>query len=212
MKTYTVKEAQRLDKEATAKYGIPSILLMENAGRSSFEIIQKKIISKTNYLIFIGSGNNGGDGLVLARHLANHKKEVALCFIGNTKNFSEDTRVNWEIVSNYANIHLIELEDLSKSSYDIIVDALFGTGLSRNIEGKYKEAIEFINNSGLPVVSLDIPSGLSGDTGDIYGLSVVAQETIAMGLVKKGLLEDKAKPYVGNISIANISLPQNDVI
>jgi NAD(P)H-hydrate epimerase len=181
----TAEQMRQADRLAIQKYGIPAPTLMENAGRGAFEILQKKFPDLRDKKVFIiaGKGNNGGDGRVLGRLLNGVAKEVQVADVGA-----------WQTGS--------------LQEYDIVVDAIFGTGLSRPVEGPAKEAIEAINRAGKWVMALDIPSGLSADTGKPLGAAVRADLTGTMGLPKLGPILPEAADYVGDLEIIDIGIPK----
>ncbi|EFI41665.1 NAD(P)H-hydrate epimerase [Peptoniphilus sp. oral taxon 386] len=198
-------EMIKLDKEATSKYKIPSLLLMENAAVAIFH--QLNIYD--SYTIVCGGGNNGGDGVALARHLLINKKDVDVFIVKDPK--SDDLIKNLEMLKNLTeNIFFIENEndlDLLVNSLEVnevCVDAIFGTGLTRNVDGIYEKVIDNINAHSNYTCSIDIPSGLDADTGNILGSVVMANETITIHDVKDGMVNNE---ICGKISTVYIGIP-----
>ncbi|MCB4790927.1 MAG: NAD(P)H-hydrate epimerase [Elusimicrobia bacterium] len=209
MITVTSRQMRSIDATAINKYGIPAGILMENAGiETAKDIIKtRKYISKP-VAVFCGSGNNGGDGLVVARHLFNNNFNVEIFLAKPAVAFKTDSLINYNSAKKLG----IKIRKYSKaidlSKYGLIVDALLGTGTKGEITGIHKEIIEKINLSKKPVISIDIPSGLDADSGKTLGAAVKALKTITIGFVKKGLVTKAAKPYVGKLTVAGIGLPR----
>ncbi len=215
----SVNEMRELDRKAIEDYGIPSLLLMENAGRSVAEASLKMLKSrkKGNRVTLVsGKGNNGGDGLVAARHLINSGMLVSVFIIAESeKSLKGDPGINYGMLRKMkADIQFLkgetwELEALEPAfrASDLIIDALFGTGLSHNLEDPYYSIVQSINESGRPILSIDIPSGLNGDTGTVMGIAVRADRTITLACFKSGLLKGKGPQYTGKVEIGYISIP-----
>ena len=229
MKPYLTRtQLQAIDRIATDKYGIPSLILMENAGRAVAEETIKLLKHKKNprVTVICGKGNNGGDGFVTARHLHNKKYKVTILYLGNindVKSRSEATNINLNIALKLR-IPVIELSFLLKGlprphrnafrllkSADVIIDAIFGIGLEREIQSPLLEFIAQINSSSIPVVAVDIPSGLDTDTGNPLGIAIKAKRTVTFGFPKIGFLRPSAKKYLGKLIIADIGIP-NEVV
>ncbi len=212
----TAHEMRRIDEHAIQEYGIPSLILMENAGIvCTREVLKIAKARKPSVAIFSGKGNNGGDGFVVARHLANKGLEPVVFFFQKPAEMKPDPLTNFRILEKMK-VKLIDcsekldrakvLKIMKKSG--AIVDALFGTGLSKPIVGSFRKAIETINDSKLPVIAVDIPSGLNADTGEVMGVCVRAKVTVALGLPKKGFYLERARHFTGRIVIADISIPR----
>jgi len=189
---------------------MPALLLMENAASSSFNLIQT-YYPEGAVLFICGSGNNGGDGLALARKLYSAGREVQVIIRGNPGKFSEETALNYKILEtidiplcfNPAKEILKEILGETR----LIVDALLGTGLNRDVDDYGRSLIDFINNSSCPVVSLDIPSGLDGESGMPRGSAVQADRTICFGALKKGNIMSPGMQHNGNLFYSTISFP-----
>jgi NAD(P)H-hydrate epimerase len=180
MKVSRVAEMRDVDRSALETYGIPEELLMENAGLAVYRVLERELgIAGKTFVVCCGVGNNGGDGLVIARQLHANGAVVKVHVLGDASKFRDAAQVNLHIVSRLPVALTIESalpalqQDMAQC--DVIVDALFGTGLSRQVEGLYREVIEQINASGKPVLSVDIPSGVHGETGQVMGTAVRAQ-------------------------------------
>ncbi|MCQ4925182.1 NAD(P)H-hydrate epimerase [Tissierella carlieri] len=211
MLAISCEEMKAMDFYAIEKIGIPSIVLMENA---ALRVIDNIDLDRMNSITLIcGVGNNGGDGLAIARHLIINRKNVDLFIVGNLDKGTKDFNINLNILKNMELkfIHITgekELEILKKSlvKNDLTIDSIFGIGLTRDVEDIYKDVISLINHYSNNILSVDIPSGLDGDTGEILGISVKSNKTITFHLIKKGLLE--SKEYTGEIIVEPIGIPE----
>lgn len=212
MKIVTARRMQQIDKKATRRFGIPAMILMENAAISSaFCVLQMLKIGQSNVILFCGQGNNGGDGFACARHLINRGLKVKVYFVGKEEKLSSEAKINCRILRKLG-IRILkpklpsvkkELEDA-----DLIVDALLGIGLKDRVRQPVYSLIELINNSKKPVLSLDIPSGLDATSGKVRGIALRAKRTVTFGLFKKGFLNPRAAEYTGELTIGDISLPR----
>ncbi|MDP8264722.1 MAG: NAD(P)H-hydrate epimerase [Candidatus Aceula lacicola] len=214
-KAFSVKQAQRLDRIAIEQFGIPSIVLMENAGRLvACEIMRILKKSKGNFVCIIcGAGNNGGDGFVVARHLLNNGYRVKVFLIGSVNRLNNGPAIHYKIlkklkcpIQNVSRLNQDMLKDFKKAT--LIVDAIFGVGLNRAISDPFKSIIEAINTFKKRVVSIDVPSGIDADTGRICGVCVKAYETVTMAVLKKGLLKNSATANTGEIRVVDIGIPK----
>lgn len=213
MKISWVSEMRELDKTASEKFGIKEELLMENAGLATCAVIEKELgIKGKRFLVFCGLGNNGGDGFVIARKIHSNGGNVRVFIIGNRDKFKDVAKMNLDIISLLPiEISPVETADAIKSEVahcDAIVDAIFGTGLTRDVGGVYRDVIERINQSGKAVFSADIPSGVSGDTGKIMGISVQADHTVTFGLPKIGNMLYPGYDMGGKLYTTHISFPR----
>jgi NAD(P)H-hydrate epimerase len=214
----TRDQARAFDAWAINELGIPGPVLMENAGRSCAELIEEKLSSKTNpkVCIFCGIGNNGGDGFVIARHLLNNGFAVVTVICGDYKKVKGDAKINLAILEGLgATIKILDVDNadnIEKSvatfaqGADLIVDAIFGTGLTGQLRDEYKRLIEAINTLHLPILAVDIPSGLDCDTGLALGASIKAGWTVTFVAVKKGFACETAKQYTGEVYVASIGV------
>ena len=212
MKVSWVSEMRELDKTASEEFGIKEDLLMENAGLATCSVISRVFgIKNRTFLVFSGVGNNGGDGFVIARKIHSNGGNVTVFILGDKRNFRGVARMNLDIISLLPiEIRQIKSADSIKNDVfhcDAIVDAIFGTGLTRNVKGMYSDVIELINKCGKTVFSADIPSGVSGDTGKIMGVAVKADYTVTFGLPKLGNLMFPGHDLCGDLYVTHISFP-----
>jgi hydroxyethylthiazole kinase-like uncharacterized protein yjeF len=212
MKVSRVQEMRNLDQTAIKNYGISDDLLMENAGLASFHALAGEFdIPDNRFLIICGIGNNGGDGLVVARKIHSMGGLVKLLILGRPDNFKGAAKHNYAIVSklglDIGSLDRLEILQDALLCSDIIVDALFGTGLSRKVEGLYAGVIDAVNQASLPVVSIDIPSGIHGDTGEVMGTAVSADMTVTFGLPKLGNILYPGFEHCGKLFVTHISFP-----
>lgn len=210
-------ESRAFDSWAIQKLGIPGPVLMENAGRSCAEFILEKLKLKKNpkVCIFCGTGNNGGDGFVIARHLRNNDVNVSVAICGDKNKIGGDAKINLDILERLGQtVEQLDINnpDIGKQAQqfaidaDLIVDAVFGTGLSGQLNEQHKRLIEAINSLKKKVLAVDIPSGLDCDTGISLGAAIKADWTITFAAFKKGFLNADAKNFTGQISIAFIGV------
>ncbi|HKK83880.1 MAG TPA: NAD(P)H-hydrate epimerase, partial [Atribacterota bacterium] len=212
MKISRVKEMQDMDKEAVEKYGISDELLMENAGLATYQVIAKNFkINDGHFLIFCGVGNNGGDGLVVARKLFSNGANIKLCILGNPEKYKNAALKNWQIIQklNLPVMIMPTMKEIATSIVpeNIIIDAIFGTGLTRDIEGDYLKTIQLINQKNNQVISIDIPSGIDGNSGKVNGIAIRANHTVTFGLPKIGNILYPGYDYAGNLHVSHISFP-----
>jgi len=216
MKIVTGKQMLEIERIAIEKMGIPSIFLMENAAlcvaKHCLKILDRILNCKKNpkVMIICGAGNNGGDGMAAARHLHTKGIDVELVFAADTNAVKGDPALYFEIIKKLGIPVKTALPDPAAIELcDIVVDAMFGTGLDRNIGGKYAAIIELINSYAKYIVSVDIPSGVHSGTGQIMGCAVKAAETVTFGYPKTGLYVYPGASCAGKIHIEDISLPVN---
>jgi NAD(P)H-hydrate epimerase len=212
MKICTVAEMQQLDQTAMETYAIPETILMENAGLATCNIIAERFeIQKNHFLVVCGSGNNGGDGLVIARKLYSNGASVCLALLASPAKFKSAAQINFKIIEKLGIpiYNITEREQLREplKNADIIIDAIFGTGLQRKVEGLYSDIIHSINQSSLPCISVDIPSGINGNTGEIMGTAIEANITITYGQPKLGNLFYPGNKNGGKLYVTHISFP-----
>ncbi len=216
MNAATAKIIRELDRLATEEYGIPGAVLMENAGRGSAKILLERYPEayQTGVTIVAGTGNNGGDGFVIARHLANQGVEVDVFIAGpaekvrqgeSAENLSTIRKMGIPIVPMTKDEDLAALAD-SIAGRGIVVDALLGTGLERDVSGIFSRAIAIINE-GYSVLSVDIPSGISSDTGKVMGSAVKADVTVTFALPKLGNLLYPGAELCGDLIVLDIGIP-----
>jgi NAD(P)H-hydrate epimerase len=220
IKVTTASEIRKLDQQATELYNIPSIVLMENAAIGVVDFISQlsNEIKINNVLIFVGHGNNGGDGFAIARHLTNRNYNVCVVMVGNVEKLSGDAKINFNILLKMSdteeNLSVIvnptshnKLKFVFNEPFDLIVDALLGTGLNSEIRKPYLNAIEWMNKYKAVKIAVDIPTGLSSDNGKILGSAFKSDYTLTMGLPKVGLFINDGPAVAGEIEIVDISYP-----
>lgn len=212
MRVATVEQMRNMDSRAIQKYCLPETVLMENAGLASISVIQNELeIGENRFIVLCGLGNNGGDGLVVARKLHSNGGEVKVVVLGNPQKYKGASADNFDRAKK-GGVEIIEspegdtLNDLLTHS-DVVIDGLFGTGLTRDVGGRYKDVVEAINKYGKQVFSLDIPSGVDGNNGQIRGVAVKADHTITFGLPKLGNLLFPGASCGGMLWVTHISFP-----
>ena len=203
-------EMKAMDTHAIEVVGIPSDTLMRRAASGAVEAAKEMLGGKDKKtVIFCGSGNNGGDGIAMAAYLRQEGYPVDCVMVGSREKMTWDSRVMVEWYESLGAV-LMDYEEGKNdlSGCRLIVDALFGTGLSRNISGKYESLIGKINDSCIPVLACDIPSGISADTGEILGCAVKADVTVTFNLPKTGQLLPPGTEYTGKLLVHDIGIPQ----
>jgi NAD(P)H-hydrate epimerase len=213
MKTVSVETMRWLDS-TTISGGVPGEVLMDRAGLGAAEIIRRDIVRGAwgqvkRLVVLAGKGNNGGDGYVVARDVAaNGPCPVAMHAVCDVAELRGEARHHAELLP--ANVPLLVGQELPEDAFrpgDLIVDSLLGTGTSGAPRAPYDEWIRRVNASGCPVVALDIPSGLNGDTGEAAGAVVQADLTITMAVPKTGLLSEVGRPCCGRLRCVDIGVP-----
>ena len=185
--------------------GIPKQVIMENAGRGVADILRKKFdILNKQILIVAYHGNNGGDGFVAARHLCD-EAEIDVLFIGDEENLKNGALLNFKKIENNEKIQILDLEAVDFSDYDIIIDAIFGTGIRGEIKDPLATLITNLNKAKAFKVSVDIPTGLDPGTGDIVDKCVNADLIVTFHDLKKGLEKFKDKAVVADIGLPKYS-------
>ncbi len=215
MKLFTAAQSRELDRKTIEEHGVPSLQLMENAATALSDEAERIAVSKSA-AIFCGSGNNGGDGIAAARILAARGFDVRAFLVGSREKLTDDAA---EMERRLVECGL-ELEGYTGGNEQldfavkcgVIVDAMLGTGLNNPVKGKYAEVIEVINNADVPVVSADIPSGISADTGEILGCGVNADATVTFGFAKIGQFLEPGCVKVGRITVADIGILADEAI
>lgn len=218
----TRDEVRAFDSWAINMLGIPGVVLMENAGRSCAELIKEKLsgIAEPKVCIFCGTGNNGGDGYVIARHLLNNGFRVAVIIVGDRSKIKGDARINLDILERLGQpIEQLNLSDAGitgkvkalAAGADMIVDSILGTGLEGQLSDEYRQLIESINTCGCSVLAVDIPSGLDCDSGSALGgdgAAIKATYTVTFAAVKAGFTSAcDVSQYTGEIFVASIGVP-----
>lgn len=217
MRYMTAQEAKEIDRRAQEEFGIPSTILMENAGWQSAEVAMEMLQGKEgkSVVCVCGRGNNGGDGFVAARHLINKGIDVDTFLIGDPLEIKGDAKINYTILQRMA-VKIVVLKNKEEFSLlrerlketGLIIDAIFGVGLQGEVEEPYRTTIELINGSGKPVLSIDIPSGLDGTEGKVRGICIKATQTITFTLPKTGFIKNDGPLYTGKLIVVDISIPK----
>lgn len=195
------QEMKAIDNYTIQEIGIPSLVLMERAALAVVEQIEKKADKTDRILCICGTGNNGGDGVAVARMLHQKGYAVQCRIVGNPEKCSKETGTQIEIAKKIG-VPFVNKEE--QREYTIIVDALFGIGLSRDITGEFAKIIEWINQQEKEVFAVDIPSGICADTGHIKGIAVKADVTVTFGYWKTGLLLFPGFTHAGDVIVADI--------
>jgi hydroxyethylthiazole kinase-like uncharacterized protein yjeF len=218
VKLVTAKQMQELDRRTIEECGIPGIVLMENAGRGAVELLMRSFPEARtgSVAILAGSGNNGGDGFVIARYLKNWGLRATVYLFSSVDEVKGDAATNlriWlamggELVEVVSQGDLAGIKkEFSKAS--LMVDAIFGTGLHSEIKGLLKDIISFVNTLPQSVMAVDIPSGLDATTGKVLGDAMKADLTATFGLTKIGQVIEPGVGYVGRLEVIDIGIPRH---
>lgn len=199
----TCREMKALDANTMEKMEIPSLVLMERASLKVVEEMEKFLKPEDRILVVCGSGNNGGDGIAAARILFLKGYCCEIFLAGKEESMTEETQTQWRIAGNY---HVPFTNNPDWNEYTTIVDAIFGVGLSRPIEGRYGEIIGEMNKAHARKVAVDIPSGINGDTGEVLGCAFGADLTVTFAFLKRGLLFFPGRMYAGKTVVADIGI------
>ena len=204
----SVKQMMQIENNGHAM-GFLKKFMMENAGASAVRRLLENIgdITSKKILIFAGLGNNGGDGLVMARHLAGYNSNVTVFLLGSLDKIkTEESQWNWDLLKKIPSVKLISSDEVNiHFTPDVIIDAILGTGISGNIKEPYASAINFINNTECFKLSVDVPSGLNPDNGEIANLVVKSNITVTFHKMKKGM--PLHNDICGKIYVEKIGIP-----
>lgn len=207
-------EVRAIDRRAIQEYGLPGIVLMENAGRGTAELLMRLRIGGP-VVIAAGRGNNGGDGFVIARHLENAGHDVRILLFGDPSRLQGDAAVNFRVIDKAGTPLSVLDRDLRPESLaselakaDWIVDALLGTGTQGEIREPYVTAIQAINAASARKLAVDLPSGLDCDAGEPLGPCVRANHTATFVARKRGFDNPGASTYTGNVHVIGIGVPK----
>ena len=214
----TTDEMRALDGHAISTLGIPSTSLMETAGRGAAEAITIALGESSHgarVVILCGSGNNGGDGLVIARVLFSHGCDVQVLLMTSLGSLSSDASLNLEIAQRMnipiectADSTTLSAWEETVAQADVVVDALFGTGVSRPLSGHFPQACRMISDCGGMRVAVDIPSGLDASTGQIWGCAAKVDLTVCLGALKWGLVLQSGPEHAGAVEVHDIGIPR----
>ncbi len=211
LRVVTRTQARAIDSEATDLFGIPSIVLMENASRALAAVTLRMLETNTqpnrSVHIICGAGNNGGDGYAAGRHLHNAGCNVTIVRL-STPRPGSDAATNANICRRM-DLPIVDVSALGRivSTSSIIIDAIFGTGLDRDVTGDAAHVIAALNECTCPIVAADVPSGLDCETGLVLGEAVWAATTVTFAALKPGFFVDAAQPYLGRVVVAGIGAP-----
>ncbi len=212
----TAAEMSEIDRYTISEIGIPGRVLMENAGRAATEIILRKWseLSGRRIAIVCGKGNNGGDGLVVARCLNERGAGCSVFLLGKKAEVRGEALANLQVAEKLG-LPIFEVIEESQlpdfSLYTLLVDAILGTGSRGNLEALLARAVERMNASGRPTVALDLPTGVNADTGEVIGSCIRVAMCVAFGAAKRGLLFSPGREYAGEVHVARIGFPQRAV-
>ncbi|MFT5871993.1 MAG: hydroxyethylthiazole kinase-like uncharacterized protein yjeF [Clostridium sp.] len=215
MKIANSQIMRMIDRYCIDILGIPGIVLMENA---ALKVVKNIPENNKNFVIVCSSGNNGGDGFAVARHLLNRGNYVEIFFLGSEENMSADALVNFNIIRNMGvkiikvnnNVDLEILRESIKQS-EMTIDAIFGTGLSREVKGIYSLVITIMNDNSKYILSIDVPSGFECNSGKVMGNCIKSNKTVTFELYKKGFLGYDADALTGEIVVEKIGVPRSVV-
>lgn len=217
MRMMTREEVRAVDAWAINDMGVPGVVLMENAGRACADLIRQRIdaIERPRVGILCGPGNNGGDGYVIARHLLNEDIDVTVFLCGMRDKVRGDAAVNLAILEKQGQaIRLLDVNTIPEGTplqallgpLDLMVDAIFGTGLHGPLSEAWIRFIDALNALGVPIVAVDIPSGLDCDSGLPLGAAVKAADTVTFVAQKQGFTAAHAHAYTGRVTVASIGI------
>jgi hydroxyethylthiazole kinase-like uncharacterized protein yjeF len=220
MKVATAEIMRKLDRKASEEFGISGLVLMENAARGTVSAMFRHFpdLLTKRVGILAGRGNNGGDAFVVARYLLNRGLVCQVYLLTAKEEVKGDAAANLEILKRMGadiieilNPEAWEAQRAKIAEKEILVDGILGTGLKGPVKGFFRKIIDFVNSLGLPVVSIDIPSGLDADSGQVLGTCIQACMTVTFGLAKRGLLVQPGAQYCGRLVIVDISLPKPSI-
>jgi ADP-dependent NAD(P)H-hydrate dehydratase / NAD(P)H-hydrate epimerase len=222
VRVVNAKQMREIEERAIREFGIPSLLLMENAALAVVQEVRQILSTKNSSLtgrkvtVFVGKGNNGGDGLAAARHLGMLGVDMTVFSFAKEEEFKGDAALNFRLYKNTGwKLFVIEGEKqrrvarLALSQAEVIIDAIYGTGFRGALPSLVEEYVEEINQAQALVVSVDIPSGVEADTGKVYRSAVIAHSTVTFGLPKLGHFLGNGPQYSGRVIVDSISIPNH---
>jgi len=204
----TRRQVREIDRRSIEEFHIPAIVLMENAARAVTETAMRFVSAGKRALILCGGGNNGGDGLAVARHLHNRGVDVSVGLTVAPDKYQGDALINWNIVRAMGlPAAPTSPEAISQSKADLIIDAIFGTGLQQAPRPPFGQIVTAIKKLGWPVLAVDLPSGMDCDTGEALGDSIAATITVTFVAQKSGFGHPRAKALTGEVVVGDIGCP-----
>jgi NAD(P)H-hydrate epimerase len=203
-------QARALDRRVMDEFGVPGIVLMENAGRGIADLIQQLGVRRP-VVVCCGRGNNGGDGFVIARHLDNARVPVRVLLFARPEEITGDAAINYRILAR-SGPPIQVLADAKNLPTQLanaawIVDALFGTGLTGPLRPPFDQVVESINATEAQILAVDIPSGLDCDSGEPMGPTIRAHHTATIAALKRGFTQPAALPWLGQLHIIDMGMP-----
>lgn len=203
---FTGLQSKELDTHAIGTVGFPGLVLMEKAAMTLVSVIMEREQPDRGVLFVCGTGNNGGDGLAAARMLHQQGFRTAILLIGDAERLSPDAKKQVELAA-ACDVPVVTEDAIFSPAYDVIVDGLFGVGLSRDVTGVYEKVIQDINQSGRKVYAVDVPSGINGNDGTVMNVAVRADITVTFGVNKLGLVLYPGCLYAGEVIVGDIGYP-----
>jgi len=203
MQAITKEQMIELDRIMIEDLGIDVPIMMENAALGVAQAA-KGLAQGKNILILAGHGNNGGDGLAAARHLYNWGYAVTVALASDVSKLKADSLKQYNILKK---LQVKFVDKVDCTEYDLIIDSLLGYNIEGDPKGRFADLINQSNESTKPILAVDIPSGLNATTGEVYQPCIKAAQTVSLSIAKTGLLKESAQPYVGKLSIAYMSVP-----
>jgi NAD(P)H-hydrate epimerase len=210
MTRLTRAQVRQIDRLASERYHVPGIVLMENAARAvadaACEMLGNHPAGKI--LVLCGGGNNGGDGLAAARHLHNRGFDITLFLTVNPAKYTGDALTNWEIASAMGLRRLEGFDEVMRRDFDLVVDAVFGTGLTEPPWSPTAAVIQIVNTFGTQTLAIDLPSGLDCDTGEPLGPCITATRTVTFVAEKSGFANPNSRRFTGEVTVGDIGCPR----
>ena len=207
-------QVREVDRRAIEEYHVPGIVLMENAARAVTDVVCDVMEGRVrrvrrDVLVLCGGGNNGGDGLAVARHLHNRSYQIRLGLFADPARYTGDALINWNICQAMGlPWRPLTFSDIVEFGDGVVVDALFGTGLTEPPRGPFKEMVDSLIATGAEVVAVDLPSGLDCDRGEPLGTCVRAAHTVTFVAEKIGFANPNAGQYLGRVTVGGIGCPR----
>lgn len=201
-------QMKEVDRYSIEEAGIPSLVLMERAALLVCAVVEEQVKTGGKVLSVCGVGNNGADALACARILSQRGYKTAVCLVGDRERATKEFNTQLSILEKLC-VPTVTLDEIN--DYDIIIDGIFGIGLSREVSGEYRRAVEWVNASNVPVIAVDIPSGVDASSGKILGAAVMADYTVTFGYLKTGQILYPGKTYCGELLVSECGFVQKAV-